>query len=125
MNITWETYLPKWCMPKTTRVIHLTDKTQNAVSPSWVMQMEPLPMPTLRASTPQSIRFLAWAAVTTVGRKARAVQRAGLDWNRIFAARLPRNSKNSKKYRTCYIKVPQSHNVPNYSPLKILQANGN
>ena len=33
--------------------------------PSWVMQMEPHPMPTLRASTPASIRFLAWAAVTT------------------------------------------------------------
>lgn len=29
------------------------------------MQMEPQPMPTLRASTPASIRFLAWAAVTT------------------------------------------------------------
>lgn len=33
--------------------------------PSWVMQMEPQPMPTLRASTPASIRFFAWAAVTT------------------------------------------------------------
>jgi len=34
-------------------------------SPSCVMQMEPLPMPTLRPSTPASIRFLACAAVTT------------------------------------------------------------
>lgn len=33
--------------------------------PSCVMQMEPQPMPTLRASTPASIRFFAWAAVTT------------------------------------------------------------
>lgn len=29
------------------------------------MQMEPLPIPTLSPSTPASIRFLAWAAVTT------------------------------------------------------------
>lgn len=29
------------------------------------MQMEPQPIPTLRASTPASIKFLAWAAVTT------------------------------------------------------------
>lgn len=35
--------------------------------PSCVMQMEPQPMPTLRASTPASMRFLAWAAVTTAG----------------------------------------------------------
>lgn len=33
--------------------------------PSWVMQMEPQPMPTRSPSTPASIRFLAWAAVTT------------------------------------------------------------
>lgn len=37
--------------------------------PSWVMQMEPQPMPTLRASTPASMRFLAWAAVTTKERQ--------------------------------------------------------
>lgn len=33
--------------------------------PSWVMQMEPQPMPTRSPSTPASIKFLAWAAVTT------------------------------------------------------------
>ncbi len=33
--------------------------------PSCVMQMEPLPIPTLRASAPASIKFFAWAAVTT------------------------------------------------------------
>lgn len=27
--------------------------------PSWVIQIEPQPMPTLRASTPASMRFLA------------------------------------------------------------------
>ena len=27
--------------------------------------MDPLPMPTLKASTPASIKFLAWADVTT------------------------------------------------------------
>lgn len=35
------------------------------ILPSWVMQIEPQPMPTLRASTPASMRFFAWAAVTT------------------------------------------------------------
>lgn len=30
-----------------------------SLSPSCVMQMEPLPIPTLRASTPASMRFLA------------------------------------------------------------------
>lgn len=41
--------------------------TSNYLStiPSWVMQMEPQPMPTLRASTPASMRFFACAAVTT------------------------------------------------------------
>lgn len=34
-------------------------------SPSWVMQIEPQPMPTRSPSTPASIKFLAWAAVTT------------------------------------------------------------
>lgn len=32
---------------------------------SCVIQMDPLPIPTRSPSTPQSIRFLAWAAVTT------------------------------------------------------------
>ena len=32
---------------------------------SWVMQIEPLPIPTRSASAPASIRFFAWAAVTT------------------------------------------------------------
>lgn len=31
----------------------------SSLSPSCVMQMEPLPIPTLRASTPASMRFLA------------------------------------------------------------------
>jgi len=38
---------------------------QFSVLPSCVIQMDPLPMPTLRPSTPASMRFLAWAAVTT------------------------------------------------------------
>lgn len=37
-------------------------------TPSCVMQMDPQPMPTLRASTPASIRFFACAAVTTTER---------------------------------------------------------
>ncbi len=36
--------------------------------PSCVMQIEPQPIPTLNASTPASIRFFAWAAVTTTER---------------------------------------------------------
>ena len=35
-------------------------------SPSCVIQMEPLPMPTLKASTPALIRFSDCATVTTV-----------------------------------------------------------
>lgn len=34
-------------------------------APSWVIQIDPLPIPTRSASAPASIRFLAWAAVTT------------------------------------------------------------
>ena len=33
---------------------------------SCVIQIEPLPIPTLSPSTPASIRFFAWAAVTTL-----------------------------------------------------------
>lgn len=33
--------------------------SQRILLPSWVMQMEPHPMPTRRASTPASMRFLA------------------------------------------------------------------
>lgn len=40
-------------------------------TPSCVMQMDPQPMPTLRASTPASIRFLACAAVTTTEKEKR------------------------------------------------------
>lgn len=45
--------------------------------PSWVMQMEPQPMPTLRASTPASMRFFAWAAVTTRGRQMHTKNQCG------------------------------------------------
>lgn len=46
-------------------------------SPSCVIQMEPLPIPTLSPSTPASIRFLAWAAVTTAAERGR--QRCSLN----------------------------------------------
>lgn len=52
--------------------------------PSWVMQMEPQPMPTLRASTPASIRFLACAAVTTRERQRRRNSVRAWTWNRSF-----------------------------------------
>lgn len=42
-------------------------------TPSCVMQMDPHPMPTLRASTPASIRFFACAAVTTTESKKKVI----------------------------------------------------
>lgn len=45
--------------------VEVVHSTAHFITPSWVIQIEPQPMPTLRASTPASMRFLAWAAVTT------------------------------------------------------------
>lgn len=57
-------------------VFHKQESIYNCV-PSCVMQMEPQPIPTLRASTPASMRFLAWAAVTTV-KKSKCASRSAL-----------------------------------------------
>lgn len=60
----------------------LSDTNEPVISlpftvPSWVMQMEPQPIPTLRASTPASMRFFAWAAVTTRGRQTHEENQRG------------------------------------------------
>lgn len=49
----------------TVKFIHFYVPWLSMIVPSCVIQIEPHPIPTLRASTPASMRFLAWAAVTT------------------------------------------------------------